>query len=137
MLVRMLEAGAPVELAVEVQARYHHDDLTRTTSSRTCRGADPIFDAWLGALAAHDLGVRRNVIQGIPSTDHLSFLRAGLPGFTAIKDYSTYDTRTHHTYADLAERVQDEDLVQSAIVLAVFAWHAAMRDDRIPRPPLP
>lgn len=90
-----------------------------------------IFDAWLAPLA--DLGVRRNVIQGIPSTDHLSFTRLGLPGFTAIKDYQNYDTRIHHTNMDRAERLKPEDLKQAAVVLAVFAWHAAQRDARIPR----
>jgi carboxypeptidase Q len=90
-----------------------------------------IFDAWLEPL--RDLGVRRNVIQGIPSTDHLSFTRAGLPGFTAIKDYRNYDTRIHHTNMDRAERIEEDDLKQAAVVLAVFAWHAAQRDARIPR----
>jgi carboxypeptidase Q len=94
--------------------------------------AKAIFDAWLEPL--RDLGVRRNVIEGIPSTDHLSFLRAGVPGFTAIKDYTDYDRRMHHTNADTPERIREVDLRQSAVVLAGFAWHAAMRDQRIPRP---
>jgi carboxypeptidase Q len=93
--------------------------------------AKAIFDAWLEPL--RDLGARRNVIQGIPSTDHLSFTRVGIPGFTAIKDYTDYDTRMHHTNADTPERILDEDLRQSAVVLAVFAWHAAQREERIPR----
>jgi len=93
--------------------------------------AKGIFDAWLEPL--RDLGVRRNVLEGLPSTDHLSFTRAGIPGFSAIKDYENYDTRTHHTNADLFERVNEEDLKQSAIVFASFAWHAAIRDEAIPR----
>jgi carboxypeptidase Q len=95
--------------------------------------AKAVFDAWLEPL--RDLGMRRNVIEGIPSTDHLSFLRVGVPGFTAIKEYREYDTRTHHTNADHHERVREEDLRQSAIVLASFAWHAATREARIPRAP--
>ena len=35
--------------------------------------------------------------------------------------------------ADLADAVNVDDLKLSAVVLAVFAWHAAMRDDQIPR----
>jgi carboxypeptidase Q len=93
--------------------------------------AKSIFDAWLEPL--RDLGMRRNVIEGIPSTDQLSFTRVGVPGFTAIKEYREYDTRTHHTNADHHERVREEDLRQSAIVLASFAWHAATREERIPR----
>jgi hypothetical protein len=53
--------------------------------------------------------------------------------FTTIKDFRHYDVRTRHTNADFADAVDVEDLRQSAIVLAVVAWHAAMRDDAIPR----
>jgi carboxypeptidase Q len=34
---------------------------------------------------------------------------------------------------DVHDRVREEDLKQSAVVLASFAWHAAMRSERIPR----
>ena len=59
----------------------------------------------------------------------------GPRAFTAIKDYTDYDTRTHHTNADLAERVQGRDLVQSAVVMASMAWLAANADERVPRRP--
>jgi carboxypeptidase Q len=93
--------------------------------------AKQIFDAWLAPLA--DLGMRRNVIEGIGSTDHVSFVEAGVPAFTTIKDFSNYDVRTRHTNADFADAVKIDDVRQSAVVLAVFAWHAAMMDERIPR----
>ena len=95
----------------------------------------PIFDAWLTPLK--ELGARRNVIDRIGSTDHLSFTRVGIPAFTAIKDYVDYDVRTHHTNADFYERVKEEDLKQSAIALAVFAYSAAMRAERLPAGPPP
>jgi hypothetical protein len=97
--------------------------------------AKEIFDAWLEPL--RDLGVRRNVIEGIGSTDHVPFVQQGVPAFTTIKDFRHYDVRTRHTNADFADAVDVEDLRQSAIVLAVVAWHAAMRDDAIPRLPAP
>jgi hypothetical protein len=56
-----------------------------------------------------------------------------VPAFTAIKDFRNYDVRTRHTNADLADAVKIDDLRQSAIVMAVVAWQAAMRDERIPR----
>jgi carboxypeptidase Q len=93
--------------------------------------AKQIFDAWLTPLS--DLGVRRNVIEGIGSTDHVPFVQAGVPAFTTIKDFENYDVRTRHTNADFADAVRVEDVRQSAVVLAVFAWHAAMRDERLPR----
>ncbi len=97
--------------------------------------AKEIFDAWLEPL--HGLGTRRNVIEGIGSTDHVPFVEQGVPAFTTIKDFRNYDVRTRHTNADFADAVDVEDLRQAAIVLAVVAWHAAMRDDAIPRLPAP
>jgi len=93
--------------------------------------AKRIFDAWLESL--RDLGVKRNVIEDIGSTDHVPFDEAGIPAFTVIKDFRNYDVRTRHTNADFADAVKVDDLKQSAVVLAVVAWHAAMRDEQIPR----
>ena len=91
----------------------------------------PIFDAWLAPF--RDLGARRNMIEKIGNTDHLSFTALGLPGFNSVQDYRDYDTREHHTNMDFYERVRPDDLKEAAIVLASFAWHAAMRDGKIPR----
>lgn len=94
--------------------------------------AKSLFDAWLAPLK--DLGVRKNVIQGIGNTDHLSFRDAGVPGFNPIQEYKDYDVRMHHTNVDLYERVREQDLKQNAVVLAWFAWQAANTAERIPRP---
>ena len=93
--------------------------------------AKRIFDAWLAPL--RDIGVRRNVIEGIGATDHVSFDRVGIPAFNVIKDFHNYDVRTRHTNADLADAVSAEDLRQSAVFMAVMTWQAAMRDEPIPR----
>jgi hypothetical protein len=94
-------------------------------------GAKAIFDEWLRALG--DQGVKRNPVDKIGNTDHLSFAAVGIPAFTTLKDYRDYDVRTHHTSTDFYERVSEKDLKQSALVMAVFAWQAAMRDGKIPR----
>jgi hypothetical protein len=95
--------------------------------------AKPIFDAWLAPFVDQEIGARKNVIQGIGSTDHLSFTRNGMLGFNPIQDFVGYDVREHHTNVDTAERIREQDLKQSAIILASFVYHAAMRTDRIPR----
>jgi len=95
--------------------------------------AKALFDAWLEPLK--DFDGRRNVIAGITNTDHLSFKAVGVPGFTPIQDYVTYDVRTHHTNVDTYERVREQDLKQNAVLLAWFAYNAAMMDDRFPREP--
>jgi carboxypeptidase Q len=90
-----------------------------------------IFDAWLEPFK--DLGARRNILQPIGSTDHVSFNKVGAPGFNAVQDYDLYDTRIHHTNMDTFERVKEADLKECAIVLAAFAYNAAMREEKIPR----
>jgi carboxypeptidase Q len=97
--------------------------------------AQPAMDAWLEPFK--DLGARKNVPESIGNTDHLSFTAIGLPGFNPIQDYVDYDVRTHHTNVDTYERVREADLKQAAIVMASFAYHAAMRPEKMPRPPAP
>ena len=93
--------------------------------------AKTIFDRWLEPLK--DLGATRNIIEGIGATDHVPFNEAGLPGFNVIKDFGAYDERTRHTNADFPERMSEDELKESAIFMATFAWQAAMADEKIPR----
>jgi carboxypeptidase Q len=95
------------------------------------RPAKAIFDRWLEPLK--DLGATRNVIEGIGATDHVPYNEAGLPGFNVIKDFDAYDVRTRHTNADFPERMSEDELKESAIFMAAFAWDAAMADEKIPR----
>jgi carboxypeptidase Q len=93
--------------------------------------AKAIFDTWLEPFK--ELGVTRNINEGIGSTDHVAFIEAGLPGFNVIKEFDAYDVRTRHTNADFSDRVSEDELKESAIVFASFAWHAAQRNEKIPR----
>ena len=101
-----------------------------------CRGSRnvaPLFDAWLAPFK--DIGARRNVTERIGNTDHLSFTALGLPGFNPIQDYVEL-RRPHasHQHGYLRAR-QREGHGAVGVVFASFAWHAAMRDEKIPRPP--
>ena len=73
------------------------------------------------------------MIEKIGNTDHLSFTALGLPAFNTIQDYAEYDTRVHHTNMDFADRVKNDDLKQASVVLASFAYSAAMREGKFPR----
>jgi hypothetical protein len=95
----------------------------------------PLFDAWLEPLKT--FGARRNVIEPVGSTDHISFTDAGVPGFNPIQDYVNYDVRTHHTNVDTVDRVDVSEIRQAAAVMAWFAYNAAMTDAKIPRPAEP
>jgi len=91
----------------------------------------PLFDAWLAPFK--DIGARKNTIEPVGSTDHLSFINAGVPGFNPIQNYANYDVRTHHTNMDMVERLDEKDISQAAVIMASFAYQAAMADQKIPR----
>jgi hypothetical protein len=96
----------------------------------------PIFEAWLEPL--NDLGA--DTVTGNPNiggTDHYSFDRVGLPGFQFIQDPLDYFPRTHHSNLDTYDHARREDLMQASVVVASFVYHAAMRDDKLPRKPMP
>jgi hypothetical protein len=97
------------------------------------RAVSPIFAAWMQPLK--DLGVEILGPRSVASTDHVSIDRAGVPGFQFIQERLEYNSRTHHSTMDVYDRVQAEDLKQVATVVAVFAWHAANRAERLPRKP--
>jgi hypothetical protein len=91
----------------------------------------PVFDRWLEPLKP--FGIRRNTIEGVGSTDHLSFIRAGVPGFNPIQRYENYDIRTHHSNMDTVERLDPTEIRQAAVVMAWVALQAADDTERVPR----
>ncbi len=97
--------------------------------------AVPIFEAWLEPF--HDLGATLVTMNRTGGTDHQAFDDVGLPGFQFVQDALEYETRTHHTNMDVYERLQKNDLMQASVIMASFAYNAAMRDGMFPRKPMP
>ena len=95
----------------------------------------PVFEEWISQL--HDLGVTTLGPRSVSGTDHMSFDAVGLPGFQFIQDRLEYNARTHHSNMDVVDRIQRDDVVQMAVVVAIFAYNTAMRDELLPRKPLP
>lgn len=101
----------------------------------------PVF---LGEHAAADVAGMKDKLRGaiVLTQPFASFIREDRPQPTTAdvpvrigqpQDYVDYDVRTHHTNMDTAERIRVEDLKQNAIVLAWFAYQAAMTSEAIPR----
>jgi hypothetical protein len=97
--------------------------------------AGPIFAEWMAPL--RDLGVETISLRNTGGTDHEAFDAIGIPGFQFIQDPLDYGSRTHHSNMDTYERLQPEDLAQAALVEATFVYNTAMRDQMLPRKPLP
>jgi carboxypeptidase Q len=96
---------------------------------------EPIFTSWMAPFK--NLGMSTLAIRNTSGTDHLSFDAVGLPGFQFIQDPVEYDTLTHHSNMDVYERLQPPDMMQNAVIVATFAYQAAVRDEKFPRKPLP
>jgi hypothetical protein len=95
----------------------------------------PVFDAWMEPLRS--LGMTTLTIRSVAQTDHVAFDEVGLPGFQFIQDPIEYSTHSHHTNMDLFDRIQPEDVMKNAVIIASFAYHAATRDTLLPRKALP
>jgi hypothetical protein len=95
----------------------------------------PIFEQWIAPLK--DLGVEILGPRSVSQTDHVSFDNVGLPAFQFVQDRLEYNARSHHSNMDTYDRVQRDDLLQQATISAVFAYNAAMRDEKLPRKALP
>jgi carboxypeptidase Q len=77
-------------------------------------------------------------VANVGASDHLSFDEIGLPGFQWIRDYMEgSSTRAPHTNMDTYDHVLEDDLKQSAAVAASVVYDLSMRDEKIPRKPLP
>ena len=93
----------------------------------------PLFRRWLEPF--RDLDAETLTDANTTGTDHLSFDAIGLPGFQFLQDPLDYGSRTHHTNEDVLDRIQPEDLKQAAVILAAFAYDAAILDEKLPRKP--
>ncbi|HEY6349431.1 MAG TPA: M20/M25/M40 family metallo-hydrolase [Candidatus Angelobacter sp.] len=98
--------------------------------------ARPIFRSLLEPFK--DLGASTLSISGVGATDHVPFDEIGLPAFQWIRDYMEgNNTRAAHTNMDTYDHVIEGDLKQSAAVAAFLIYNLAMRDEKLPRKPLP
>jgi hypothetical protein len=119
-------------------AYFNLDHGTGRIRGIYCQGNEavaPIFTEWLEPF--HDMAATTVTVRNTGGTDHQSFDAVGLPGFQFIQDRIDYDTRTHHPNLDTFERAQEDDLKQAAVIMASFVYNAAMRDEKLPRKPLP
>jgi carboxypeptidase Q len=91
--------------------------------------ARALLTGWMAPF--RDMGMTTVSNQSVGSTDHIAFDEAGLPGFQFLQD--RVPGTGGHTNLDPYESIQAEDLMKNAVIMASYAWHAAMSDVRMPR----
>ena len=73
--------------------------------------------------------------RGLGGSDHTSFNQAGLPGIGVLQDPIEYFTHTWHTNLDTYERIIEDDVKKSAVIIAAAVYALATRDEMLPRLP--
>ena len=85
-----------------------------------------IFTEWIKPL--HNLGMRHLFSYG---STHEAYSEVGLPSYYFVQD--RMDERQYHANMDTFDRLVAEDLMANSVILATFVYHAAMRDELLPR----
>ena len=135
--------GDPVSMqlqpAHETFSAYFNIDTgtgkTRGILTQRIPGALPIFESLVKPFA--ELGVTTVVPRKDFQTDHESFDAVGLPAFDLLQDQLDYWSHTHHSNVDTVDHVVPDDLKTSAAFLATLVYHAATREEMMPRDALP
>ena len=95
----------------------------------------PIFEDLIKPFREN--GVTTLVPRNDWGTDHMAFDAVGLPAFDMLQDQLDYWSHTHHSNVDTVDHVLPQDLMISAAFMATLAYHAATREELMPRETLP
>ncbi len=91
-----------------------------------------IFTEWMKPLK--NLGMTHLFSTGMA---HEAYAEVGLPGYYFLQDRMDMEMNVHSNM-DVYDRLVPENLMTNVVILATFVYHAAMRDEKLPRiAPLP
>ena len=124
---------------------YFNDDGGSGRFRGVSAGGSPemaaIFKSWIEPLKDQHIvavsGAEFRPTTSPGGTDSTAFSWIGLNGIGFQQDGLEYGTRTHHSNADVYDRVQKDDVMQGSMIEAWFAYNAATRADMLPRIPTP
>ncbi len=91
----------------------------------------PVFERWMEPF--HDLGMTVLSPRSVGGSDHFTFDWSGIPAFLFIQD--PVADWAHHSSMDTYDRLIEADLKQAAAIMASFVYHAANREEKLPRKP--
>ena len=128
------EEVAPKDGYDKLSAYYNFDNGTgqiRGINLQQNEALRDYFRTWFQPFGEWDVGTVSYRNTG--ATDHIPFDRMGLPGFQFIQDPIEYWSKTHHSNMDVYERLKEQDLKRSAVIIATIAYHTAELENRLPR----
>ena len=124
---------------------YFNDDGGTGRFRGVSAGGSPqtaaIFKSWIEPIRDQHIvavsGAEFRPTAAPGGTDSTSFSWIGLNGIGFQQDGVEYGTRTHHSNADLYDRVLKDDVMQGSMIEAWFTYNAATRAEMLPRIPSP
>ncbi len=122
----------------KISVYFNHDNNGHNIRGIFTQGNEairPIFDKYLEPF--HHLGAKTTTIENACCTDHRPFDAMNIPAFEWIQDPMEYFTHQIHTSMDVLDLVREESLKRNAVIIATFIYHAAMRDEMMPRKKIP
>ncbi len=118
-----------------MQAVLVLDNGTGRITGMSLQGRDDLRAAWVALFAPlAPLGPFTVQSRNKGGTDHLSFVRYGVPAFNFDQTTSGYN-HTHHSQADTYDHAIPEYVAQAATVMAATALELANAAVLIPRTP--
>ncbi len=121
------------ELA-RISVYFNHDNNGHKIRGILTQGNEPIrpiFERYLEPF--HYVGAKWVVVENAGGTDHLGFDALNIPAFEWIQDPEHYFKTQIHTNMDVLDFIAEDTLKHNAAIITTFVYHAAMRDEMMPR----
>lgn len=128
------DTGADLGELNRISVYFNHDNNGHNIRGIHGQGNEairPIFERYLEPF--HDIGAKTASVENAGGTDHLGFDAVNIPAFEWIQDPLQYHTTQIHSNMDVVDYVTEGALQRNAAIIATFVYHAAMRDEMMPR----
>ncbi len=132
--VRDARSGEDKEELSLISVYFNHDNNGHNIRGIYTLGNEairPIFESYLEPF--HYLGAETVTAEHAGGTDHLVFDALNIPAFEWIQDPLQYFYTQIHTSMDVVDFIAEDTLKRNAAIIATFVYHAAMRDEMMPR----
>lgn len=129
-----LETGQDLGELSRISVYFNHDNNGHAIRGIHGQGNEairPIFETYLGPF--HQMGAETVTVEHAGGTDHLGFDAVNIPAFEWIQDPGQYFYKQIHSSMDVVDFIGEETLERNAAIIATFVYHAAMRDEMMPR----
>ena len=117
-----------------ISVYFNHDNNGHKIRGILTQGNEPIrpiFERYLEPF--HYVGAKWVIVENAGGTDHLGFDALNIPAFEWIQDAQQYPKTQIHTNMDVLDYMAEDTLKHNVAIIATFVYHAAMRDEMMPR----